>query len=87
MVFTKAHVAVYVDGCFWHCCPTHGTKPKANGQWWAAKLDANKRRDAATVEALENEGWRVVRIWEHEDPVEAAQRVRQEVLSVARSAP
>ena len=72
VVFPRARVAVYLDGCFWHGCSTHGTQPKANAEWWAAKLDANRRRDADTDARLAAAGWRVVRIWEHDDPVEAA---------------
>ena len=72
VVFRRARVAVYVDGCFWHACPLHGTKPKANGEWWAAKLQANRCRDAQTDDALAAAGWASVRVWEHDEPTEAA---------------
>jgi DNA mismatch endonuclease (patch repair protein) len=72
LVFAKPRVAVYVDGCFWHRCPLHATSPKANGEWWSEKLDANVRRDRDTDERLTDAGWHVIRIWEHEDPVVAA---------------
>ena len=62
MVFTKAKVAVYVDGCFWHRCLQHGPAPKANAEWWAEKLDANVRRDGDTDRLLQGAGWRVVRV-------------------------
>jgi DNA mismatch endonuclease (patch repair protein) len=75
IVFGPARVAVYVDGCFWHSCPEHGTKPKANAEWWERKLERNRERDAETDRALREQGWEVVRIWEHEDPGEAAERV------------
>ncbi len=75
IVFGPARVAVYVDGCFWHSCPEHGTRPKANAEWWEQKLSRNRERDAETDRALRENGWEVVRIWEHEDPVEAADRV------------
>lgn len=75
LVFPRRKVAVYVDGCFWHSCPIHATKPRNNAQWWADKLAANVARDRDTDTRLIEEGWRVVRIWEHEDPVVAAQRV------------
>ncbi|WP_230072987.1 very short patch repair endonuclease [Rhodococcoides fascians] len=75
LVFPRRKVAVYVDGCFWHSCPVHATKPRNNAQWWADKLAANVARDRDTDTRLIEEGWRVVRIWEHEDPVVAAQRV------------
>ncbi|MBY4205963.1 very short patch repair endonuclease [Rhodococcus fascians] len=75
LVFPRRKVAVYVDGCFWHSCPVHATKPRNNAQWWADKLATNVARDRDTDTRLIEEGWRVVRIWEHEDPVVAAQRV------------
>lgn len=81
IVFTRARVAVYVDGCFWHRCPMHATTPKANREWWAAKLDANVRRDRDTDQRLAELGWTVVRLWEHEDPMTAADRVAEAVRS------
>jgi DNA mismatch endonuclease (patch repair protein) len=77
IVFGPARVAVYVDGCFWHSCPEHGTRPKANAEWWGRKLDRNQERDRETDRVLRENGWEVVRIWEHEDPVEAADRVHR----------
>ena len=75
IVFPKARVVVYVDGCFWHRCPAHGTLPKRNREWWEAKLEANVARDRRHAAALRDAGWEVVRIWEHEDPGEAALRI------------
>jgi len=72
IAFTRARVAIFVDGCFWHVCPQHATSPTANSDWWYRKLTANQARDAATNDYLRSHGWRVVRIWEHEDPVQAA---------------
>src|SRR5207253_3299986 len=77
IVFGPARVAVYVDGCFWHSCPDHGTRPKANAEWWNRKLNRNQERDAETDRILQENGWEVVRIWEHEDPVAAAERVEE----------
>ena len=82
LVFPRKRVAVYVDGCFWHSCPQHATSPKNNAQWWADKLAANVVRDRDTNARLAAAGWRVVRIWEHEDPAEAADRV-QAALRIA----
>ncbi|QCQ93270.1 very short patch repair endonuclease [Rhodococcus sp. SGAir0479] len=76
LVFPRKHVAVYVDGCFWHSCPQHATAPKNNAQWWADKLAANVVRDRDTDARLVAAGWTVVRIWEHENPAEAADRVQ-----------
>ena len=75
LIFRPAQVAVYVDGCFWHSCPEHGVLPKSNRGWWRTKLEGTTRRDRSTEEALRDRGWEVVRVWEHEDPVDAADRV------------
>ncbi|WP_305787363.1 very short patch repair endonuclease [Symbioplanes lichenis] len=75
VAFTRARVAVFVDGCFWHVCPQHATRPASNSTWWAEKLAKNQARDIATNEHLVERGWQVVRVWEHEDPAEAAERV------------
>jgi DNA mismatch endonuclease (patch repair protein) len=66
VVFTRRRVAIFVDGCFWHGCPTHGTRPKANGWYWAPKLARNQERDRRVDGWLREAGWVVVRIWEHE---------------------
>jgi DNA mismatch endonuclease, patch repair protein len=87
IVFGPARVAVYVDGCFWHSCPEHGTKPKANAVWWEHKLARNQERDRETDRVLRERGWRVVRIWEHEDAVEAADRVEDVIDARARRRP
>jgi DNA mismatch endonuclease (patch repair protein) len=71
IVFTRARVAVFVDGCFWHRCPIHGNEPKRNTNYWGPKLDRNVWRDRRQDEALRSVGWTVVRVWEHE-PVEKA---------------
>ncbi|MGK8521520.1 very short patch repair endonuclease [Nocardia asteroides] len=83
LVFPRRRVAVYVDGCFWHRCPRHATDPKNNAEWWAAKLAGNVARDRATDAALLAAGWHVVRVWEHEDPVDAADRVQAVLASAA----
>ena len=78
IVFRSAKVAVFVDGCFWHGCPIHGTQAKANAEFWKNKFEQNKARDLDTNEQLEKAGWRVVRVWEHEDP----ERVSQEIYAL-----
>ena len=75
VVFTRRRLAVFVDGCFWHRCPQHATFPRANRDWWAAKLDGNVSRDRDTDERLEQAGWSVIRLWEHEEVQAAADRV------------
>lgn len=77
IVFRKARVAVFVDGCFWHCCPVHGTWPKANADWWRDKLETNKRRDVDTDRRLRESGWTPIRVWEHENPSEVADRIAE----------
>jgi len=86
VVFPTERIAVYIDGCFWHCCPEHGTIPKQNRQWWIDKLAANRARDKATDSALRTAGLTVMRFWEHEDPVAAAQNVHSVVINVRRAA-
>jgi DNA mismatch endonuclease (patch repair protein) len=72
VVFTRARLAVFVDGCFWHRCPAHGNVPRANGGYWGPKLDRNVARDRAVDRALGDAGWRVLRAWEHDDPARVA---------------
>lgn len=79
VVFTRQRVAVFVDGCFWHSCPLHGSQPKTNTDYWQPKLQGNRERDALYSRLLEEAGWRVIRIWEHEPPPEAAARVVEAV--------
>ncbi len=75
VVFTRARVAVFIDGCFWHGCPEHRVAPKSNADYWRVKIATNQGRDADTDTRLVEAGWTVVRIWEHEDPVGAAAQV------------
>jgi DNA mismatch endonuclease, patch repair protein len=64
-VFRAARLAVFVDGCFWHGCPKHGTRPKANATFWRKKLARNRDRDREVTRDLRRRGWKVMRIWEH----------------------
>jgi DNA mismatch endonuclease (patch repair protein) len=75
VVFPRARLAVFVDGCFWHSCPQHRTSPARNGGWWSAKLERNRTRDADTDRRLRDAGWVVVRVWEHEGAGHAADRI------------
>ena len=77
VVFTAARVAVFVDGCFWHGCPEHGEQPRANAEYWRAKIERNRGRDRRADAALREAGWLSVRVWEHEDPAHAAVRIRE----------
>jgi DNA mismatch endonuclease (patch repair protein) len=75
IAFPSAKVAVFVDGCFWHGCPEHGSNPSANAEAWRAKFLKNQQRDASTTKHLARLGWEVVRIWEHETPESAVGKV------------
>ena len=79
LVFPTAKVAVFLDGCFWHGCPEHHTIAATNAKFWADKVSGNRARDRDTDARLEAAGWASVRVWEHEDPHEAAQRVEDVV--------
>lgn len=79
VVFPRQKVVVFVDGCFWHRCPQHGTDPKANGGWWQLKLDANVARDRRNNTALAEAGWRVLRFWAHESVETMAEAVARAV--------
>lgn len=71
-------LAIFIDGCFWHGCPEHGTTPRSNTEWWTEKLSQNKQRDVRAVQQLEDEGWTVLRFWEHEP----AEKVADVIISL-----
>lgn len=75
VAFSGLRVAVFIDGCFWHGCPQHATWPKQNAEFWRAKILANQERDRDTDRRLRAEGWKVVRVWAHERPEQAARRI------------
>ncbi len=85
VVFTRAKVAVFVDGCFWHGCSEHRPYPRANRDYWKAKIERNRTRDAETDAILEAHSWTIIRIWEHDDPVDAAREVAATVRANQRS--
>jgi DNA mismatch endonuclease, patch repair protein len=72
IVFLRERVAVFVDGCYWHCCPIHGVMPATNRSYWQAKLARNVERDRRNDAQLRQAGWQVVRVWEHEPSGDAA---------------
>ena len=82
IVFRRARLAIYVDGCFWHRCPEHGEIPKANRDYWEPKLARNVERDGQTKAALEEAGWTVLRFYEHIPPVAAADRVEATLVQL-----
>jgi len=75
ILFPGARVAVFVDSCWWHACHEHGTLPRSNRQWWKTKFDRTRQRDLDTNARLKAAGWEVIRVWEHENVVEAGRRV------------
>jgi len=75
IVFPRQRLAVFVDGCFFHRCPHHGTTPRSNTWYWGPKLDRNVSRDRRVDADLHAAGWRVLRVWEHEAPGQAAARI------------
>jgi DNA mismatch endonuclease (patch repair protein) len=79
IAFTRRKVAVFVDGCFWHACPQHGTRPKNNEWYWSPKLIRNVERDRAADDALTEAGWTVVRLWEHVPVADAVAAVIEAV--------
>lgn len=72
IVLTRARIAIFVDGCFWHRCPTHWVAPKNNADWWQAKLTGNVDRDRRKDRELEERGWTPIHVWEHENPARVA---------------
>ncbi|MFE6128637.1 very short patch repair endonuclease [Streptomyces sp. NPDC056437] len=82
IAFPRFRIAVFMDGCFWHGCPQHATSPKANATWWRTKLDKNMARDIETTKHLEDDGWLVLRFWEHEPPAVVAERIAGEIANV-----
>jgi DNA mismatch endonuclease, patch repair protein len=77
VVFPRRRVAVFLDGCYWHGCPQHGEQPRANADYWKAKIDRNRRRDRRVDAVLRGAGWTVFRVWEHEDPLGVAPQIRE----------
>jgi DNA mismatch endonuclease (patch repair protein) len=81
VVFPLEMVAVFLDGCYWHSCPMHGSKPMANRVWWREKLLVNVQRDKRHSDELRKAGWVVLRFWEHEVPDDVAETIAQAVNS------
>jgi DNA mismatch endonuclease (patch repair protein) len=86
IVFTRQRLAVFIDGCFWHGCPTHATTPATNVDYWIPKLRRNWERDRETDADLRAAGWTVARFWEHEDPDIIAAHIIEMVLRRKRVA-
>jgi DNA mismatch endonuclease (patch repair protein) len=65
-VFDKQRVVIFTDGCFWHGCPRCAKRPSSNTTYWDKKIQRNCKRDRRITSALRREGWKVLRIWEHD---------------------
>lgn len=83
IAFPRQRVAIFIDGCYWHSCPEHGTKAARNADYWSTKLASNAARDADTNARLREAGWTVARYWEHEDPDAVAADIRALVTQAA----
>ena len=75
VVFIRARVAIFIDGCFWHGCPSHYRAPGSNTTYWSWKVSRNRERDIETTQRLVSEGWIVLRFWAHEDPAAVAHQI------------
>lgn len=75
IAFTRARIAVFIDGCFWHGCPVHYRAPRSNVSYWSAKVARNRERDLETTEHLISAGWKVLRFWSHDDPLMVAHQI------------
>lgn len=79
IVVKKLKLAVYIDGCFWHGCPEHGTRPKENAEFWSKKIRDNQERDQMSTKLLVSKGWSVLRFWEHEDAATVAAEIGRKI--------
>ena len=87
IVWSGLRLIVFIDGCFWHGCPDHATRPRANAEWWAEKLDNNIRRDRRTDSELRKRGWTVLRFWEHENPEDVADVICAKLQTLKSAGP
>lgn len=83
IVFPTQHVAIFVDGCFWHGCPRHGTQSKSNSEYWYRKIKQNKERDWKVTRQLRNAGWKVIRIWEHEI-IDNLEKISERIMTILK---
>jgi DNA mismatch endonuclease (patch repair protein) len=81
LIFPRAKIAIFLDGCFWHGCPHHFRRPITNAEYWDAKISGNRQRDSEVDTQLAAAGWLVIRVWEHEDMASAADSIAQAVRS------
>jgi DNA mismatch endonuclease (patch repair protein) len=82
IVWSGRRLVVFLDGCFWHGCPIHGTTPKSNTEWWRSKINGNRDRDLRVDEILRQSGWTVLRFWEHDDSEQIIESVVQQLEAI-----
>lgn len=82
IVFTKKKIVIFIDGCFWHKCPVCFQEPETRKDFWMKKIQSNINRDKKVNEQLENDGWSIIRIWEHEIRKEPERTVKKIVASL-----
>ena len=82
IAFPATRLAVFIDGCFWHGCPAHGTMPATNSRYWSAKIARNRERDLETAILLERAGWRSLRLWEHEPVSVCVDAIERELVVI-----
>ncbi|MDP1757783.1 MAG: very short patch repair endonuclease [Pseudohongiella sp.] len=85
IAFPGLKIAVFVDGCFWHGCPEHASWPKRNAEFWRQKIEMNRARDLDTDSRLVALGWEPIRVWEHESPTSAAQKIMGRVVKAKKN--
>lgn len=83
-IFLKQRLAIFVDGCFWHGCPTHASQPKSNEAFWKSKLARNRDRDRLVARTLKRHGWRVFRVWQHEFSRKNDHKLARRILRAVR---
>ena len=83
MVFPSYNIAIFIDGCFWHGCPKHYRMPSSNVKYWKQKISQNKKRDRKINKQLKKEGWKIIRIWEHDikqNPEKTVKRIIKKLI-------
>jgi DNA mismatch endonuclease (patch repair protein) len=86
IIFRRAQICVFVDGCYWHGCPKHFRTPRVNSAWWNEKIADNRQRDRRKSAALRRQGWKVIRIWEHQLSPKGVARVAESIEASVRGA-
>ena len=86
-VFPAYRIALFVDGCFWHGCPKHATQPASNQNFWQTKLSGNKARDSLVTRTLIKQGWRVLRVWQHDLSSKNEANLLRRIMSAIRECP